>query len=95
MFTFMITGEPSGNREQASRRVIIVGVDDSAEAEAAARWAVREAELRKADVLVVGVPYRGREWTRWIRSVARAVLEQSACPVAVIPQQHPGLGIPD
>ena len=299
MFTFMITGEPSANREQASRRVIIVGVDDSAEAEAAARWAVREAELRKADVLlvhaydvpslgskrraaalghgrqerqalldkvtasltvpasmhidqlieidspglllprlsenaeltvlgqdhpalegrmpfghvastvasmsrhpivavprgwlplrddrrpvavaidghhassstlghafieaslreapvlvvhsaplvelasgeqdtrlnlaeilagwktdypdidvdtlllsgpprdtvatvsadaqllVVGVPYRGREWTRWIRSVARAVLEQSACPVAVIPQQHPGLGIPD
>ena len=53
MFTFMITGEPSGNREQASRRVIIVGVDDSAEAEAAARWAVREAELRKTDVLLV------------------------------------------
>ena len=52
MFTFMITGEPSANREQASRRVIIVGVDDSAEAEAAARWAVREAELRKADVLL-------------------------------------------
>jgi nucleotide-binding universal stress UspA family protein len=299
MFTFMITGEPSANREQASRRVIIVGVDDSAAAEAAARWAVREAELRKADVLlvhaydvpilgskrraaalghvrqerqalldkvtasltvpasmhvdqvieidspgfllpqlsenaqltvlgqdhpalegripfghvastvasmsrhpivavprgwmlrrddrrpiavaidgrhassstlgyafteaslreapvlvvhsaplaelatgeqdtrlnlaeilagwktdypdinvdtlllsgpprdtvatvsavaqllVVGVPYRGREWTRWIRSVARAVLEESACPVAVIPQQHPGFGIPD
>jgi nucleotide-binding universal stress UspA family protein len=53
MFTFMIMGEPSANREQASRRVIIVGVDDSAEAEAAARWAVREAELRKADVLLV------------------------------------------
>jgi nucleotide-binding universal stress UspA family protein len=53
MFTFMITGEPSANREQASRRVIIVGVDDSAAAEAAARWAVREAELRKADVLLV------------------------------------------
>jgi nucleotide-binding universal stress UspA family protein len=299
MFTLMITGEPTANREQASRRVIIVGVDDSAEAEAAARWAVREAELRKTDVLlvhaydvpilgpkrraaaiahgrqdrqalldkvttiltvpasmhidqlieidspgfllarlsenpeltvlgqdhpaldgrmpfghvvstvasmsrhpvvavprgwmqrrderrpiavaidgrrassstlgyafteaslrqasvlvvhsaslaelasgeqnsrlnlaeilagwktdypdinvdtlllsgpprdtvatvsadaqqlVVGVPYRGREWTRWIRSVARSVLEQSACPVAVIPQQHPGLWIPD
>ena len=48
-----------------------------------------------AQLLVVGVPYRGREWTRWIRSVARSVLEQSACPVAVIPQQHPGLGIAD
>jgi nucleotide-binding universal stress UspA family protein len=48
-----------------------------------------------AQLLVVGVPYRGREWTRWIRSVARAVLEQSACPVAIIPQEHPGLGIPD
>jgi hypothetical protein len=33
--------------------VIIVGVDDSAEAEAADRWAVREAELRKTDVLLV------------------------------------------
>jgi hypothetical protein len=37
MFTFMITGEPSATPEQAPRRVIIVGVDDSAEAEAAAR----------------------------------------------------------
>jgi nucleotide-binding universal stress UspA family protein len=53
MFTFMITGEPSAKREQTSRRVIIVGVDDSAEAEAAARWAVREAELRRTDVLLV------------------------------------------
>jgi nucleotide-binding universal stress UspA family protein len=48
-----------------------------------------------AQLLVVGVPYRGREWTRWIRSVARAVLVRSVCPVAVIPQQHPGLAIPD
>jgi nucleotide-binding universal stress UspA family protein len=48
-----------------------------------------------AQLLVVGVPYRGREWTRWMRSVARSVLEQSASPVAIIPQQHPGLGIPD
>jgi nucleotide-binding universal stress UspA family protein len=48
-----------------------------------------------AQLLVVGVPYRGRDWTRWIRSVARAVLERSVCPVAVIPQQHPGLAIPD
>lgn len=49
----------------------------------------------EAQLLVVGVPYRGREWTRWIRSVARAVLGRSACPVAVIPQKHPHLAIPD
>jgi nucleotide-binding universal stress UspA family protein len=48
-----------------------------------------------AQLLVVGIPYRGREWTRWIRSVARAVLQRSVCPVAVIPQLHPGLAIPD
>jgi nucleotide-binding universal stress UspA family protein len=42
-----------------------------------------------AQLLVVGVPYRGREFTRWIRSVARAVLDRATCPVAVIPQQHP------
>jgi nucleotide-binding universal stress UspA family protein len=40
-------------------------------------------------LLVVGGPYRGREWTRWIRSVARAVLDRATCPVAVVPQQHP------
>jgi nucleotide-binding universal stress UspA family protein len=40
-----------------------------------------------AQLLVVGVPYRGREWARWIRSVARAVLARASCPVAVIPQQ--------
>jgi nucleotide-binding universal stress UspA family protein len=49
----------------------------------------------EAQLLVVGVPYRGREWTRWIRSVARAVLEQSVRPVAVIPQLDPHLAIPD
>jgi nucleotide-binding universal stress UspA family protein len=48
-----------------------------------------------AQLLVVGVPYRGREWTRWIRSVARAVLNRARCPVAVIPQQHAGLAMPD
>ena len=42
-----------------------------------------------AHLLVVGSPYRGREWTRWIRSVARAVIDRATCPVAVIPQQHP------
>jgi nucleotide-binding universal stress UspA family protein len=47
--------------------------------------------LASTDVqlLVVGSPYRGREWARWIRSVARAVLDRATCPVAVIPQQHP------
>lgn len=42
-----------------------------------------------AQLLVVGAPVRGRHWTRWIRSVARAVLERATCPVAVIPQHHP------
>jgi nucleotide-binding universal stress UspA family protein len=37
----------------AGRRLIMVGVDDFAEAEAAAKWAVREAELRRDDVLLV------------------------------------------
>jgi transposase len=41
-FMFMIRGERGQNAEQARRSVIIVGVDNSAEAEAAARWAVRE-----------------------------------------------------
>jgi nucleotide-binding universal stress UspA family protein len=49
----------------------------------------------EAQLLVVGVPYRGREWTRWIRSVARAVLKRASCPVAVVPQQHVGLAMPD
>jgi nucleotide-binding universal stress UspA family protein len=42
-----------------------------------------------AQLLVVGSPYRGREWTRWICSVARAVLERASCPVAVVPPQRP------
>jgi nucleotide-binding universal stress UspA family protein len=42
-----------------------------------------------AQLLVVGVPYRGREFARWIRSVARAVLDRATCPVAVVPQHHP------
>jgi nucleotide-binding universal stress UspA family protein len=48
-----------------------------------------------AQLLVVGVPYRGREWTRWVRSVARAVLARSDCPVAIIPQHHAGVAEPD
>ena len=43
----------------------------------------------EVQLLVVGTPYRGREWARWIRSVARAVLDRATCPVAVIPQQRP------
>ena len=46
-------------------------------------------------LVVVGSPYRGREWTRWIRSVARAVLDRATCPVAVTPQQHPRLPTAD
>jgi nucleotide-binding universal stress UspA family protein len=53
MFTFMLTGDRGENSEQSHHRLIIVGVDGSAEAEAAARWAVREAELREDDVLLV------------------------------------------
>jgi hypothetical protein len=34
-------------------------------------------------------PYPGREWTRWIRSVARAALDRATSPVTVIPHQHP------
>jgi nucleotide-binding universal stress UspA family protein len=40
-------------------------------------------------LLVVGGPYPGREWTRWIRSVARAALDRATSPVTVIPHQHP------
>jgi nucleotide-binding universal stress UspA family protein len=43
----------------------------------------------EVQLLVVGTPYRGREWARWIRSVARAVLNRADCPVAIIPPQHP------
>lgn len=52
MFTFMPAGETGTSATQTRRRVI-VGVDASAEAKAAAQWAVREAELRQADVLLV------------------------------------------
>jgi nucleotide-binding universal stress UspA family protein len=43
----------AADERAAGRRLIMVGVDDSAEAEAAAHWAVREAELREDDVLLV------------------------------------------
>jgi nucleotide-binding universal stress UspA family protein len=53
MFTFMLAAERSESAEQSHSSLIIVGADDSAEAEAAAKWAVREAELRRHDVLLV------------------------------------------
>ena len=53
MFVFVLAGGPSEGTASPRRRVIIVGVDDSAEAEAAARWAVHEAELRMDDLLLV------------------------------------------
>ena len=43
----------AAGEDAACRRMIIVGVDDSAEAGAAAQWAVREAELRNDDLLLV------------------------------------------
>jgi nucleotide-binding universal stress UspA family protein len=48
-------GRPVGavSTQRASRRLIIVGMDDSVESEAAAQWAVREAELREDDLLLV------------------------------------------
>jgi nucleotide-binding universal stress UspA family protein len=71
-------GERAGSAEQASRRLIIVGVDDSAEAEAAAQWAVREAELRKDDVLLVHAgPQRGQ-----------ALLDKIAGTLPVPPTMH-------
>jgi nucleotide-binding universal stress UspA family protein len=40
-----------------------------------------------AQLLVVGRASSGWRWARWNRSVARAVLRQARCPVAVIPPQ--------
>lgn len=42
----------------------------------------------EAQLLVVGSPYRGREWARWIRSVARAVLDRATCPIASYPNNR-------
>jgi nucleotide-binding universal stress UspA family protein len=53
MLMFMLTAEGAEGTEQTRQRLIIVGIDESAEAEAAAKWAVREAGLRKDDVLLV------------------------------------------
>ena len=53
MPTFTRAGKRDNSAERPMPRLIIVGVDDSAEAAAAARWAVREADLRKDDLLLV------------------------------------------
>ena len=81
--------------EEPQRRLIIVGVDESAEAAAAARWAVREAELRKEDLLLVhayevpNMPSRGRA-----AAIARgrqeglALLDKVASTLTVPPTMH-------
>jgi hypothetical protein len=91
----MITGEPSEDSEPASHRVIIVGVDDSAEAEAAAQWAVREAELRKYDVLLVHayevqiLPPRGRAAAiARGRQERQGLLDKVAGTLTVPPTMH-------
>ena len=91
----MITGEPSEDSDPASHRVIIVGVDDSAEAEAAAQWAVREAELRRDDVLLVHAydvsslapGARAESFARG-RQDRKALLDKVAGTLTVPPSMH-------
>jgi hypothetical protein len=45
MFVFMVTGDREESARNARQQLIIVGVNGSAAAEAAAQWAVREAAL--------------------------------------------------
>ena len=94
MFTFMLTGEDRDSIQQAHRRMIIVGVDDSAEAEAAAKWAVREAELRKDDLLLVHaheVPLSSRGRPAAIargREQQEALLDKFAGTLTLPPTMH-------
>lgn len=94
MFTFMVTGEDSDSIQHAHRRMIIVGVDDSAEAEAAAKWAVREAELRKDDLMLVHayeVPLSSRGRPAAIargRQQQEALLDKVAATLTVPPTMH-------
>jgi nucleotide-binding universal stress UspA family protein len=95
MFVFMVGGGPSAIAEPAPRRVIVVGVDDSAEAEAAARWAVQEAELWKDDLLLVHayevpmLPPRGKATThRRGRQGRQALLDKITETLALPPQMH-------
>jgi nucleotide-binding universal stress UspA family protein len=41
-----------------------------------------------ASLMVVGRPHRSRGGGRWSRSVARAVLERSLCPLAIVPHDN-------
>jgi nucleotide-binding universal stress UspA family protein len=95
MFTSMLAGEGAEGGEQTRRRVIIVGVDASAEAQAAAQWAVREAELRKDDVLLVHayeaplVPASARAATVALgRQERQALLDKVAGSLVVPPTMH-------
>jgi len=95
MFVFMVGGGSSAITEPAPRRVIIVGLDDSADAEAAARWAVQEAELRKVDLLLVHayevpmLPPRGKATAqRRGREGRQALLDKITGTLALPPQMH-------
>ena len=94
MFTFMLTDEDRDSIQQAHRRMIIVGVDDSAEAEAAAKWAVREAELRKDDLMLVHayeVPLSSRGRPAAIargREQQEALLDKFAGTLTLPPTMH-------
>ena len=88
-------GERPESRERVSRRMIIVGVDASAEAGAAAHWAVREAELRKDDVLLVHayevplLPAKGRAAAiAQGRQERQALLDKAAGTLTVSPAMH-------
>ena len=78
-----------------SSRVIIVGVDDSAEAGAAAHWAVREAALRNDNVLLVHayevplLPATGRAAAiDRGRQERQRLLDNAAATLAVPPAMH-------
>ena len=92
---FMLRAAGGESADQTRRRVIIVGVDASAEAEAAAQWAVREAELRKDDVLLVHaykvplVPASARAATVARGSQERqALLDRVAGSLVLPPTMH-------
>jgi nucleotide-binding universal stress UspA family protein len=75
--------------------MIIFGVDASAEAEVAAQWAVREADLRKADVLLVHayevplVPASARAATAARgRQERQALLDKVAGSLVLPPAMH-------
>jgi hypothetical protein len=81
--------------EQTHRRVIIVGVDDSAEATAAVQWAVEAAELRGYDVLLVHayevpiLPARGRAATiARGRQERQGLLDKVAGTLTLPPTMH-------